>query len=294
GRRRVRESGPDGRGRRSPRSSPPGREGCGHERHGARRRGRTGRAGRGRGATLASRSASVTLLDSDGGAGSGALRSLTLARLSADGDAAAIPQRRCLEWAAKSCLRCGRHASTRKNTMTMRDLTDDAALLRPVIEALRASGVDPAPVLAQLGLPAQGLPQGRFPHSAQEPFWQACAEACGEEHVGLHLVAHLAPYHGLLLEYLFLSSPTFGDGLRHALRYARLLSDTLSASLEEDGERAVLVMSARSGLSRHFPEMLAGAVIRLFSALTEGAFRPLHVQFMHGQGAPAERYAQVY
>ena len=94
----------------------------------------------------------------------------------------------------------------------MRDLTDDAALLRPVIEALRASGVDPAPVLAQLGLPAQGLPQGRFPHSAQEPFWQACAEACGEEHVGLHLVAHLAPYHGLLLEYLFLSSPTFGDG----------------------------------------------------------------------------------
>jgi AraC-like DNA-binding protein len=178
--------------------------------------------------------------------------------------------------------------------MTMRDLTDDAALLRPVIEALRASGTDPAPVLVQLGLPAEGLPHGRFPHNAQGPFWQACAEACGEEHVGLHLVAHLAPYHGLLLEYLFLSSPTFGDGLKHALRYVRLLSDTLSASLEEDGERAVLVLSATPDLSRHFPEMLAGAVIRLFSALTEGAFRPQEVQFMHAKGAPAERYADVY
>lgn len=176
----------------------------------------------------------------------------------------------------------------------MRDLTDDAALLRPVIEALRASGVDPAPVLAQLGLPAQGLPQGRFPHSAQAPFWQACAEACGEEHVGLHLVAHLAPYHGLLLEYLFLSSPTFGDGLRHALRYARLLSDTLSAGLEAADGQAVLVMGGTPDVSRHFPEMLAGAAFRLFSALTDGQFRPLEVQFMHGQGAPAERYAEVY
>lgn len=178
--------------------------------------------------------------------------------------------------------------------MTTRDLTDDAALLRPVIEALRASGVDPAPVLAQLGLPAEGLPQGRFPHSAQAPFWQACAEACGEEHVGLHLVEHLAPYHGLLLEYLFLSSPTFGEGLRHALRYARLLSDTLTASLEVCEDQAVLIMSTTPGLTRHFPEMLAGAAIRLFSALTEGQFRPLEVQLMHGEGAPAERYVDVY
>lgn len=60
------------------------------------------------------------------------------------------------------------------------------------------------------------------------------------------------------------------------------------------GERAVLVLGLIPGTPRHFPEMLAGAVIRLFDALTEGDFTPYEVQFMHANGAPAERYQQVY
>jgi AraC-like DNA-binding protein len=148
--------------------------------------------------------------------------------------------------------------------------------------------------LARVGLPAGGLPAGRFPHAAQALFWKAASDECGEEHVGLYLAEHLPAFHGLLLEYLFLSSATFGEGLRHALRYVRLLSDTLNAELEVQGERAVLTLGLISGTPRHFPEMLAGAVIRLFEALTDGDFAPCQVQFMHGEGAPAERYRQVY
>src|SRR3989338_5085160 len=155
----------------------------------------------------------------------------------------------------------------------MRDLTDDVALMRPVIDALRASGTDPDRVLARVGLPPGGLPAGRFPHAAQALFWKAAIDECGEEHVGLYLAQHLPAFHGLLLEYLFLSSETFGEGLRHALRYVRLLSDTLNAKLEVQDDRAV---------------------IRLFDALTEGDFTPYEVQFMHTEGAPAERYQQVY
>jgi AraC-like DNA-binding protein len=176
----------------------------------------------------------------------------------------------------------------------MRDLTDDVALMRPVIDALRASGTDPDRVLARVGLPPGGLPAGRFPHAAQALFWKAAIAECGEEHVGLYLAQHLPAFHGLLLEYLFLSSETFGEGLRHALRYVRLLSDTLNARLEVQDERAVLVLGLVPGTPRHFPEMLAGAVIRLFDALTEGDFIPHNVQFMHADGAPAERYQQVY
>lgn len=176
----------------------------------------------------------------------------------------------------------------------MRDLTDDVALMRPVIDALRASGTNPDRVLARVGLPPGGLPAGRFPHAAQALFWKAATDECGEEHVGLYLAQHLPAFHGLLLEYLFLSSETFGEGLRHALRYVRLLSDTLNATLEVQGERAVLVLGMTPGTSRHFPEMLAGAVIRLFAALTEGDFSPHEVQLMHTDGAPPERYQQVY
>ncbi|MCG8909282.1 MULTISPECIES: AraC family transcriptional regulator [Pseudomonas] len=176
----------------------------------------------------------------------------------------------------------------------MRDLTDDVALMRPVIDALRASGTDPDRVLARVGLPAGSLPAGRFPHSAQNLFWKAAAEECGEEHVGLYLAGHLPAFHGLLLEYLFLSSATFGEGLRHALRYVRLLSDTLNARLEVEGEKAVLLLGHTAGTNRHFPEMLAGAVVRLFHALTEGDFKPHEVQLMHEEGAPAARYREVY
>lgn len=175
----------------------------------------------------------------------------------------------------------------------MRDLTDDVALMRPVIDALRASGTDPDRVLARVGLAPGDLPAGRFPHAAQTQFWKAAAEECGEEHVGLHLAGHLPAFHGLLLEYLFLSSETFGEGLRHALRYVRLLSDTLNARLDVEGDQAVLSLGML-GSNRHFPEMLAGAVIRLFGALTDADFRPLKVELMHREGAPAERYQAVY
>lgn len=176
----------------------------------------------------------------------------------------------------------------------MRDLTDDVALMRPVIDALRASGADPERVLARVGLPPAGLPAGRFPHAAQGLFWKAASDECGEEHVGLYLAEHLPAFHGLLLEYLFLSSATFGAGLRHALRYVRLLSDSLHASLDVEDGQAVLGLGLHAGTPRHFPEMLAGAVIRLFQALTEGEFVARQVQFVHAEGAPAERYQQVY
>jgi AraC-like DNA-binding protein len=176
----------------------------------------------------------------------------------------------------------------------MRDLTDDVALMRLAFDALRASGADPDRVLKRLGMPEGVLPSGRYPHMAQVLFWQAAAEECGEEHVGLYLAQHLPAFHGLLLEYMFLSSETFGDGLRHALRYVRLLSDSLSAKLEVDGEVATLIMGMSADVPRHFPEMLAGAVIRMFSALTEGDFVPVEVQFIHPQAAPTERYLQTY
>ena len=176
----------------------------------------------------------------------------------------------------------------------MLDMTDDVALMRPVIEAVRASGVDPNRVLERVGLPAGHMPAGRMPHSAQASFWKAASEECGQEHIGLYLAQHLPPFHGLVLEYLFLSSETFGAGLKQALRYVRLLSDTLSAQLEVEGDCAILRLGLNPHSPRHFPEILAGAVIRLFNALTDQHFAPKAVHFVHRQGASDEQYRSVY
>lgn len=176
----------------------------------------------------------------------------------------------------------------------MRDLTDDVALMRPVIEALRASGNDPEWVLRRVGLASGSLSGGRFPHCAQPRFWHAASEECGEEHIGLFLVGHAPTFHGLLLEYLFLSSVTFGAGLQHALRYVRLFSDTLSASLRVEGGHAELILELAPGTPRHFPEMLIGTLIRLFRTLTDDDFTPVQVCLMHERGAALQRYKDVY
>ncbi|MDF5862978.1 AraC family transcriptional regulator [Pseudomonas aeruginosa] len=177
----------------------------------------------------------------------------------------------------------------------MRDLTDDVALMRPVIDALRASGAAiRTGSWSVSGCRRVACRPAVSPIPHKNLFWKAAADECGEEHVGLHLAEHLPAFHGLLLEYLFLSSDTFGAGLRHSLRYVRLLSDTLQAQLEVEGERAVLSLGESPAINRHFPEMLAGAVIRLFGALTEGEFKPLEVQLMNETGAPMERYRAVY
>ena len=72
----------------------------------------------------------------------------------------------------------------------MHDLTDDVALMRPVIDALRASGADVERVLARVGLSEDRLPTGRIPHAAQALFWKAAAEECGDADVGLYLAQH--------------------------------------------------------------------------------------------------------
>lgn len=176
----------------------------------------------------------------------------------------------------------------------MHGLTDDVALLRLCLDALRASGVDTDRLLARIGLTDQQLLAARLPHDAQMPFWRAAEEQLGQEHVGLHLVPFLPAFHGLLLEYLFLSSDTFGQGLRYALRYARLLSDALEASLVIDKGRAQLQLQGSERSPRHFMELLTGGLIRLFRALTNGYFRPLEITFMHPRGASAADYLQIY
>ncbi|MBC7172279.1 MAG: AraC family transcriptional regulator ligand-binding domain-containing protein, partial [Polyangiaceae bacterium] len=101
-------------------------------------------------------------------------------------------------------------------------------------------------------------------------------------------------YRGQVLEYLFTSSPTFGDGLRRALAFHRLLSDAISASLVPCGESAHLVANLAFGTSRHSAECLMVGVLRFFESVTDGAFRASAIAFAHEDGAPAEEYRRIY
>ncbi|MEE4249987.1 MAG: AraC family transcriptional regulator [Alcanivoracaceae bacterium] len=178
----------------------------------------------------------------------------------------------------------------------MTTLTDSGVLLRMAYKAMQNAGVDADAVLAKVGLDKSilTLPELRTPHDAQEWFWQAMEEVSGDPHIGLHLGPHMPIFKGQVLEYLFLSSPTFGEGLKRALDYQRLLSDAANAELVDHGERMFLKQMLWSKKLAHLNECASVGVIKFFSFVTDGAFIPIEVHFSHPRHADQREYERVF
>ena len=178
----------------------------------------------------------------------------------------------------------------------MAELTDSGVLLRMVYQAMKEAGIDADAVLAKVGMESSVLDRQdlRTPHDAQEWFWSAAEEVSGDPHVGLHLGAHIPIFKGQVLEYLFLSSPTFGEGLKRALNYQRLLSDAARGELEYDGDTVLLKQMFWSRRLHHFNECGVVGVIKFFSFVTDGAFKPIEISFKHSAHADLDEYQRVF
>jgi len=173
--------------------------------------------------------------------------------------------------------------------------TDSGVLIRLAYEAMGSLGIDGKEVLKRIGMKQETLldKELRTPSSGQRQFWQAIEEVSGDSRIGLHLGEHIPIFKGQVLEYLFLSSPTFGDGLSRALNYQRLLSDAVQASLEKD-ERGTYVVDTTSGLSiNHLTESVVIGVITFFNYVTEGAFSAQAVYFTHDGDDDDPEYQRI-
>ncbi|MEQ9510630.1 MAG: AraC family transcriptional regulator [Alloalcanivorax xenomutans] len=179
----------------------------------------------------------------------------------------------------------------------MAELTDSGVLLRMAYRAMVNAGIDADAVLAEVGVDRAILqvPDLRTPHDAQEWFWQAAEKVSKDPHIGLHLGQHMPVYKGQVLEYLFLSSPSFGEGLRRALNYQRLLSDAARAELMvEEGDRAFLRQPFWGRRLAHLNECVMVGVIKFFRFVTDGAFEPLEIHFAHERHADPSEYERAF
>ncbi len=179
----------------------------------------------------------------------------------------------------------------------MQELRDAGVMLRLIYEAMKRKGVDTDAIFSRLGVDEAYVytEQLRTPHSAQLYFWQAVEDVSGDPDIGLHLGELLPAYKGQVLEYLFLSSPTFGEGLRRAQNYQRLLSDAANTDFFIEGDDACMVLDAASDeVSRlkHFNECFVQGVIIFFRSITNNSFYPSRIEFEHerteGQAHVAE------
>lgn len=178
----------------------------------------------------------------------------------------------------------------------MSGFTDSGVLVRLAYQAMQGMNVDAAEVLKRIGLKQEQLDQKdlRTPHSAQNLFWNVIEEVTEDPDIGLHLGEHLPVFKGQVLEYLFLSSETFGEGLKRALNYQRLLSDAVNATLEQD-ELGCYVGNITLGTSlRHLTECVILAVLKFFNYVTEGGFQPLEIHFEHSAGENLAEYQRLF
>lgn len=178
----------------------------------------------------------------------------------------------------------------------MAELTDSGVLLRMAYEGMQAAKIDADAVLAKVGLDASVLqePDLRTPHDAQEWFWQAAEEVSGDPYIGLHLGEYIPVFKGQVLEYLFLSSPNFGEGIKRALNYQRLLTDSAEGELvytEHDVSLRHIFVSRRL---HHFNECGMAGLIKFFRFVTNGEFKPTKVAFVHSQHADMSEYEKVF
>jgi AraC-like DNA-binding protein len=179
----------------------------------------------------------------------------------------------------------------------MTGLTDSGTLVRLAYKGLANLGVDADEVLRRSGLDPAELYQAnlRTKFSGQPRFWKAAVELSGDPCIGLHLGEEMPIYKGQILEYLFLSSQTFGDGLRRVLNYQRLISDALHGQVTETPSPCLTsYFSEHQHATSHLAEAMVLGLIKGFQAVTDGTFKPEKIVFNHPPNTDIAEYQRIF
>ncbi|GAA4104327.1 AraC family transcriptional regulator [Zhongshania borealis] len=187
---------------------------------------------------------------------------------------------------------------TEISSKNLSDLSDSSFLIQLVYPAMQAMGLDVERIVSECRISTTLLQDrsSRFPHAAQQHFWRVLEEVSGDHHIGLHLADAVQVYRGQVLEYLFLSSPNFGEGLKRAQSYQRLVTDAMQFELHigENQSKLVLAFAGDDGEHfRHRNECFARFLIRYFQAVTDGAFVADEVNLLHEAEGDSSEYSKV-
>lgn len=172
--------------------------------------------------------------------------------------------------------------------------TSDAGIfLWHTYQTLQDMGLDANTIFAGVRLPAE-LPDKsiRRDNSTQQRFWATAEQISQDSDIGLHVGEHFPVCRGEIIEYLFLSSPTFGEGLQRAIRYQHILTDALSFDLKIQGNSAIIC-----GLQhpvRHYLECAIGVFLKFLLHISQRQFTPQAIWLPYADGAMTDEYRRVW
>lgn len=177
-------------------------------------------------------------------------------------------------------------------------MRDSGQMMLMVHKAMVAARVDVDAVYERLGyhVQQQELRALRTPHQQQILFWECVEAVTGDPDIGLHLCPHLPRYRGEIIEYLVVSSHTFGDGLNRACKYMRLISDAISMELEVGGNCLRIQASALGNApqARHTEICVVYQMLRFAASVTERNGTVLRVCLHCPRIGPQAEYENLF
>jgi len=179
----------------------------------------------------------------------------------------------------------------------MSEMYESGLILKGVHAGLVAMGVDVEKVFPPLGLTVDEVAgsfsgqRRRATVAGYAKFWQLVEEVAQDPDIGLHIGEAVPLNFGLILEYLFLSSSTFGEGLLRAEKYQRLIGDhfVITGNLQEDA----CYLDSSIMNQRHTNEAMLVHHLRIYKMATDGLFLPTKITFMHDAPADTSEHERI-
>ena len=171
--------------------------------------------------------------------------------------------------------------------------------VRPVVERLRALGLDVGAALASAGAAPAVLddPDGRIPHALALAVWREAVRRSGDHAFGIHAAEQIRSGAFDVLDYATRSSATLGEGLERLVRYHRILHDAAVVQLRVEANSARLTHALPAdtvGLPRHPAEFIVAAWVVVARQATGLHFAPVEVSFHHSPPADLTEHRRLF
>lgn len=185
----------------------------------------------------------------------------------------------------------------------MRQVTVAASVIIDLAMQLEERGIPPATLCARAGVSAEFLarPHDRLAGWDTHRLWTAALALTGDPLLGMHLTEHYRSGALNILGYVLLNCRDGEDVLDRLRRFASLLNDGLTVTLDHTPDRVSVRIDPIAGLDnfmltdgRQVTEtMLAGVVLTL-RRLIDRPFIPLSVSFRHAPGGDVAEYHRIF
>ncbi|HWA75209.1 MAG TPA: AraC family transcriptional regulator [Polyangiaceae bacterium] len=182
-------------------------------------------------------------------------------------------------------------------TGTPADGSISVLILRALLAGAAASGIEPARLAEDAGLPAGAFdpavladPDARVPGHVALRLWETLPKLSQRETFGLWLSDLVGAAPLTAAAWFILSSPTLGEGLERAVRFQRLLHDQAASELTQS-EQGITYLhrigDAAFRAPRHAIEFGFAQIVHLMRRASGRPLTPAWAEFQHAP--PPER-----